>query len=121
MQETGSENTSGQGAAAVVPEEIKGWNWSAFLLGPIWAIGHQVWIGLLGFVPYVGFIMCIVLGIKGGEWAWQNRKFESIDQYKQIQKIWLKWGIVVLILSVVIGIIFGIISAVIVSHSSTYN
>ena len=26
-------NTSGQGKAAIVPEEIKKWNWGAFILG----------------------------------------------------------------------------------------
>ena len=45
------ENTSGQGAAAVVPEEIKGWNWGAFFLSAIWSIAHSVWIGLLALVP----------------------------------------------------------------------
>jgi len=27
-----AENTSGQGRLAVIPEEIRGWNWGAFLL-----------------------------------------------------------------------------------------
>lgn len=104
MQETGSGNTSGQGAAAVVPEEIKGWNWAAFLMGPFWAIGHSVWIGLLCFV--VGIIMNIILGIKGGEWAWQNRKFDSVEHYNQVQKVWLKWGIVLWILGVIFWILY---------------
>lgn len=106
MQETGSANTSGQGSTAIVPDEIKGWNWAAFLMGPIWSIGHSVWIGLLGFVPWVGFIMLIVLGMKGGEWGWQNRKFESVEQFKQVQKIWVKWGIGLWILSVILWILY---------------
>jgi hypothetical protein len=40
------ENTSGQVKSAVVPKEIRGWNWGAFLGNGIWAIGNQVWIGL---------------------------------------------------------------------------
>ena len=65
------ENTSGQGTLAVVPEEIRGWNWGAFLLHWMWGIGNNVWIGLLAIIPYAGIIMAIVLGVKGTEWAWQ--------------------------------------------------
>ena len=66
------DNTSGQGSASVVPAEITGWNWGAFLLNWIWAIGNRVWIGLLGLV--FGIIMAIILGAKGNEWAWQSRR-----------------------------------------------
>jgi tRNA A-37 threonylcarbamoyl transferase component Bud32 len=30
---------------------VQQWNWGAFLLGPVWALGNQVWIGTIGFVP----------------------------------------------------------------------
>ena len=33
------------------PPEIGGWNWGAFWLGPIWAVGNRVWRGLLGWLP----------------------------------------------------------------------
>lgn len=29
----------------------KRWNWGAFLLGPIWALANQVWIGLIAWLP----------------------------------------------------------------------
>jgi len=64
-------NTSGMGSTAAVPQEIMGWNWGAFFLSWIWSIGNSVWIGLLSLVPCLGFIMVIVLGVKGSEWAWQ--------------------------------------------------
>ncbi len=99
------QNTSGQGSAAIVPEEIKGWNWGAFLLGWVWSIGNSVWIGLLTLI--FGWIMAIILGVKGSEWAWQNRKWESVEQFKTVQKTWAKWGVIVLIISVVIGCIWA--------------
>lgn len=34
-------NTSGQGPSAVVPPEIRGWSWAAFLGGGIWSIAHS--------------------------------------------------------------------------------
>lgn len=92
------ENTSG--TMGSVPEEIKGWNWGAFWLNWIWGIGNQVWIGLLALV--IGLIMSIILGIKGNEWAWQNRRFESIEQFKQVQRIWSYWGWAILALWVLI-------------------
>lgn len=95
-QDTGSgelPNTSGQGKEAVVPPEIKRWNWGAFLLSLFWVIGNRVWIGLLILVPFIGFVMPIILGIKGNEWAWRSRRFESIRHFKRVQSAWAKWSL----------------------------
>ena len=100
------QNTSGQGAASVVPDEVKGWNWGAFFMNWIWSIGNQVWIGLLALV--FGIIMSIILGIKGSEWAWQNRKWESVDQFKQVQRIWAIWGLVLFLIGFVLVILAGV-------------
>jgi hypothetical protein len=69
------------------------WNWGAFLLSPIWSICNKSWIGLFSLVPCVGTIMSIVLGLKGNEWAWQNRRWESVEQFKETQTVWMWWGI----------------------------
>jgi hypothetical protein len=82
------ENISGQGRASTVPPEIKGWNWGAFLLNFIWAIGNRTWIGLLTLLPYVGILMTIILGFKGNEWAWRNKRWKSIDHFKGVQRKW---------------------------------
>ena len=95
-------NTSGQGSGAPVPEEVKGWSWGGFLLSWIWAIGNSVWIGLLALVPYVGFIMSIVLGIKGREWAWQAKRWESVEHFKRVQKNWTIAGLIVAVIIPVI-------------------
>jgi len=86
------ENTSGQGKASTVPSEIKVWNWGAFLLNFIWALGNRTWIGLLTLVPFIGFVMPVVLGIKGNEWAWKNKKWKSLDHFKRVQRKWAIWG-----------------------------
>jgi len=96
------ENTSGQGVASVVPPEIRSWNWGAFLMNWIWSIGMHTWIGLFAVVPYVGWIMAIILGVKGNEWAWQNRKWESVDQFKRVQRTWAYVALWIIVL------IFGI-------------
>ena len=86
------ENTSGQGKTSAVPPEIKGWNWGAFFLNFIWAVGNKTWIGLLTIVPLVGYIVPIILGLKGNEWAWKNRRWKDIDHFKRVQKKWAIWG-----------------------------
>jgi hypothetical protein len=95
------ENTSGQGSLAAIPIEITGWNWGAFFFGWLWGISNGVMISLLTLVPYVGAIMFIVLGVKGNEWAWRNRRWDSIEHFRNSQR---KWGIasaVVFLLSVI--------------------
>ena len=86
-------NTSGQGSVAVIPEGIRGWNWGAFFLGPIWGIGNRVWIALLGLIWVVFPVMAIVLGVKGSEWAWRSKRWDSIEHFKRTQSTWAKSGI----------------------------
>jgi hypothetical protein len=109
-------NTSGQGYAAVLPNELKGWNWGAFFLQWIWGIGNSVWIALISLIPLgiVQLVMAFVLGAKGNEWAWQHKKWDSIEHFKKTQRTWKRWGIGLFIAGVVIGIIYAIIAVVIV-------
>ena len=88
-------NTSGQGFSAAVPLEIGGWNWGAFFLTWIWGIGNNVWLSLLALipVPFAGLVISIILGIKGNEWAWQHKKWDSVEQFQRRQRIWMYWGI----------------------------
>ncbi|KYC40933.1 serine/threonine protein kinase [Scytonema hofmannii PCC 7110] len=76
-----------------VPEEIKSWNWGAFLVPWFWLWQNHVWSGLLCFVPIVGFLMSITLGIKGNEWAWKSRRWRSIQHFKEHQRSWAIAGI----------------------------
>ncbi len=96
------ENTSGTGKTAVVPPEILGWNWGAFFLNWIWGLGNSTFIALLTLIPFVNLIMVFVLGAKGSAWAWQNKKWDSVEHFKSVQK---KWTMAAFIL---IGIFVGI-------------
>jgi len=116
-------DTSQQREGSDVPDEIKGWNWGAFFLGWIWGIGNKVWIALLtlillvSFIPItyimfavikmphgaeaptlillvsILFIVSIVLGMKGNEWAWRNKKWDSIEHFRRTQRAWAIVGI----------------------------
>ena len=87
------ENTSGQGPASQVPAEIRRWNWGAFLLNWIWGIRHNTLAALLVFVPLLGFFWLFVCGARGSEWAWRNRRWESIGQFRATQRRWALWGV----------------------------
>jgi len=105
-------NDSGTGATAVLPDELKGFNWGACLMSWIWSIAHNTWIGLLTFV--FGIIMMVVLGFKGNEWAWQNRKWDSVEQFRETQRVWTKWGIGLTIVGIVFyGLFFSMIMAMV--------
>lgn len=100
------DNTSGQGASATVPAEIDRWNWGAFLLTWIWGIGNNTLIALLMFVPLVNMVMLFVLGVKGSTWAWRNKKWDSVDHFRRVQRSWAKWGVIVWLAFIALGVAF---------------
>jgi len=82
------ENTSGMRQGSDVPAEIQRWNWGAFFFGWLWGICNGYYLALLTFLPFVGLIMKILLGLNGSKWAWQNKKWESVEKFKQVQHNW---------------------------------
>ena len=98
-----------------MPKELRGWNWGAFLLNIIWGIGNRTYIALLMFVPFVNLVMAFVLGAKGNEWAWQNRQWESVEQFKAVQKAWAIWGFVILGVGILLGLLASIIPAILLA------
>ena len=95
------QNTSGHGKLAVIPHEIRGWNWGAFLFGPLWGICNSVWISLLGLIPGLNLVMFFVLGAKGNEWAWQSKRWDSVEHFRKTQRSWRNWGIGILLVGIV--------------------
>ena len=113
-------NNSGQGENIEVPENVSDkFNWGAFLLTWIWGLGNKTYITLLiivlAFIPFVNLVsgiaqlaLSIWFGIKGNEWAWQNKKFASIEAFHEYQK---KWAIAGTILAIILGILFTVLVA----------
>ncbi len=101
------DNTSGQGESAIVPEEVKGWSWAGFGLTWIWGVFNGVLISLLILIPFPFFSLAwaIVLGVKGNEWAWRNKKWDSVEHFKNAQRPWNIAGIVIFAISMVALII----------------
>ncbi len=91
-----------------IPKGVKGWSWGAFAFAPLWGISHKLWFSLLAFIPYVNFIIAIILGIKGREWAWKKFKSKDVEKFKRKQRGWNIAALVVFIISL-IGIFSSII------------
>jgi hypothetical protein len=91
-----------------IPEGVKGWSWGAFFLNWIWAIFNKSYIGLLALIPYVGIVVAIYLGIKGRELAWKNKQWESIEHFNSTQRKWSIWGVCLMLIPVVLGILAAI-------------
>jgi len=106
--EVDAENNSGMGQDSF-PPGVKGWSWGAFLLNWIWALGNQTWIGLLSLVPYIGIVMTVMLGIKGREWAWKNKRWESLEHFNRVQRRWTIWALVLIFVPLVLGILAAIL------------
>jgi len=106
------DNTSGQGESAIVPEEIKGWSWGAFTLTWIWGVCNGVLISLLCLIPVFGFAWAFVLGAKGNEWAWQNKRWDSIEEFKSTERNWNIAGIILFAVSM--AVLIAMIPAVFV-------
>ena len=98
-------NTSGQGSAALVPKEIQHWNWGAFLLTWIWGLFHHVWWSLLVFIPYAGFIVAIILGVRGSESAWRAQRYNSINEFKTRERKWTIAGIILVVIISILSIL----------------
>jgi len=52
------QNTSGTGKLAILPPEIKGWNWGAFWLTWIWGIRNRTWIAFLDLSSLMLALLC---------------------------------------------------------------
>jgi hypothetical protein len=72
---------------------VRKWNWGAFLLSWIWGLGNKTYIALLCLIPVVNLVMIFILGARGSEWAWKNRKWESEGQFTRIQGLWTAFGL----------------------------
>lgn len=107
------ENTSGRKAAADLPPEAQRWNWGAFLLHWIWGIGNNTFIAFLMFVPVLNLVMPFVLGAKGGEWAWRNTKWDSVEHFQRVQRLWGIWGAVawVVVIALFVAAFFSFAAA----------
>lgn len=108
-------NNSGMKDGAPAEVTAMGWCWGVFGLGGIWGIANHVTLAIvtigIGFIPYIGAIanlaILIYLGINGHVQAWENRRFESFEQFRDTMRVWNTWGLVLFIVNIVFAIVLG--------------
>jgi hypothetical protein len=102
------ENNSGGGRNIIPPPGVSGWSWGAFLLSWVWAIFNKTWLGLLSLIPYVGILVAVYLGVKGRELAWRNKRWESLENFDQVQRRWSFWGVILILGTAALGFVAAI-------------
>ncbi len=106
--------------------KIDRWNWGAVGFSWIWGIANKVWwfaavsLALLILNSVVenemfklllrlaGLALLVVAGLRGNRWAWQHRKFESVEQFHKVQYRWAQWAIAIMIVVPLIAMIVAI-------------
>ena len=107
------QNTSGMGSGSEVPPGVDGWGWGPFFLTWIWGVFNGVWVSLIALIPIgpIGIIMAIVLGINGRKWAWQNKKWESVEHFNKTQRKWSIAGLLLIVGAFLLGIVVVLVVA----------
>jgi len=105
----------------VIPPELDRWNWGAFLLNWIWGVGNNTFIALLTLIPIANLVMPFVLGARGSGWAWRNGRWDSVEHFKRVQRLWAIWGAVIWCGAIVLfGCVFGG-TFYLLGHSEAYR
>ena len=106
----------------VVPAEVKGWNWGAFMFNWIWGIGNKTYLPLLTLIPIFNIVWIFIVGAKGNEWAWQKGDYQDVETFNKVQATWGRAGLVQFIVMIV-GIIlyFLFMGAIFSMIFNSYN
>lgn len=105
-----------------VPQEIKGWNWGAFMYNFVWGIGNKTYLPLLCLIPIFNIVWVFVVGFKGNEWAWQKNSYKDVETFKAVQATWNRAGLVSFIITILFVLIYiFFIGAIISSVFSEYE
>ena len=91
--------------SGAAPRIVKGWNWGAFLITPLWTLmmGMELWAVLMvcgivviptwQFKLVFSLTFSLILGAVGSELAWNNRDWRGVDHFIRTQNAWRNWGI----------------------------
>ena len=103
----------GGGRIHEIPPSLNKFSLGAFALPLFWCSSHnqmnRFWpIMLTGFIPCVGGLVSLYLGIQlAGEansLAWASRQWDSVEHFEKTQRVWTIVGGVMLALSICVGV-----------------
>lgn len=96
-----------------IPNELKDFNWAAFLLTFIWGIRYRAWITFLAIPLFIiqmplglNWILLAILqlycGMKGNEWAFRHEFWRKPKDFRITQ---MKWAAVALSIYIILPLI----------------
>ena len=92
----------------VTPQEIKGWNWGAFMYNVFWGIGNKTYLPLLTIIPIFNIVWIFIVGFKGNEWAWQKGDYQDVETFKAVQATWNRAGLFNFIIAIAIFVLYWV-------------
>lgn len=99
------ENLNNQFSSQEIPQEIRKWNWGAFMYNIFWGIGNKSYLTLLCLVPLLNIVWVFVCGVKGNEWAWKNGNYSNPKEFLLVQSTWSRAGLATFILVCIVLIL----------------
>ncbi|WP_297427483.1 ribonuclease G [Clostridium sp.] len=116
------ENTVTNVSPQVVPQEIRKWNWGAFMYNIFWGIGNKTYLPLLCLIPLFNIIWVFVCGAKGNEWAWKNGNYSSAQEFLLVQSTWSRAGLVAFIVTIIFVVLYVLlIGTMLAAISSSFR
>ena len=94
QQAEGSPEFTDTAGRNIVPDEVRGFSWGAFLCGPLWGFPYRVWASILAWLPGIGALVWLWMGFNGRELAWRARDWESPQAFLQSERRWTRIGLV---------------------------
>jgi hypothetical protein len=90
-------------------------HFGAFALWWVWGPLHKkdvlFWALPLGFIPFVGWIASLGLGlwagVNGYRWAWESGRFSSLYEFDETERAWNYWGAAWFAVTFMIGFAVG--------------
>lgn len=104
-----------------VPQEVKGWNWGAFMYSIFWGIGNKTYLPLLNLIPIFNFVWIFVCGFKGNEWAWQKGDYQDVETFQAVQATWNRAGLAQFIIGIAGLVLYVIFIFFILSMATTHG
>ena len=103
----------GKITSTLAKSELYKFNWGAFFGTFIWGLFNKTYIALLIiplFLTPSWLFFGIILGIKGNEWAYKNKAYDSIEKFHKSQKKQaIFWSIVTPVLSIVLTVVLSVV------------
>ncbi|WP_124059522.1 ribonuclease G [Vaginisenegalia massiliensis] len=104
-----------------MPDEIKGWNWGAFIYNIWWGIGNKTYLPLLCLIPLFNIIWIFVCGAKGNEWAWRDGQYTDVETFKKVQATWNRAGFIQFLVFLAVLVLYFLIFSVFFNELMHYS